>query len=466
MHPFLPQSFLSRRDLLERAGAGFGMLGLASVLASQNELMAATDDAAALPATHFPAKAKRVIMLFMGGGPSQVDTFDPKPALDKYAGQRPAAVDIRTNSKTGGLLPSPLKFHNCGESGIPISESFPLLSQHADELAVVRSLHTDFPNHAPALCMMNLGILSETRPSLGAWTTYGLGSENSDLPGYIVLCPGVPVVGPKLWGASFLPGKYQGTHINPSDMTPEKMIPHLKNAYLASGQQREQLDLVRQINELHLATRTGDDALETRIQAMETAFRMQSAALDAFDVSREPAHIRAAYGGSTFSNQCLLARRLCERGVRFVQLYYGNRQPWDTHSNHNAQHNTLCADIDRPIAALLADLKQNGMLEDTLVIWGGEFGRTPVSEGGNGRDHNPYGFTMWLAGGGVKGGTIHGATDDFGMFAVQDKVHVHDLHATVLHLLGLDHEKLTYRYSGRDFRLTDVHGEVVKSILA
>jgi hypothetical protein len=330
----------------------------------------------------------------------------------------------------------------------------------------VRSLHTDFPNHAPALCMMNLGILSETRPSLGAWTTYGLGSENGDLPGYIVLCPGIPVVGPKLWGASFLPGKYQGTHINPSDMTPEKMIPYLKNAFLASGEQREQLDLVRQINELHLATRVGDDALETRIEAMETAFRMQSAALEAFDVSREPGHIRAAYGGSTFGNQCLLARRLSERGVRFVQLYYGNRQPWDTHSNHDATHKNLCADIDRPIAALLTDLKQQGLLEDTLVIWGGEFGRTPVSEGGNGRDHNPYGFSMWLAGGGIKGGTIHGATDDFGMFAVQNKVHVHDLHATVLHLLGLDHQRLTYRYSGRDFRLTDVHGEVMQGILA
>ena len=458
--------FLSRREMLSRVGAGFGMLGLAGALASENELAAAPGNTLRPPGTHFPPRAKRVIMLFMGGGPSQVDTFDPKPALDKYAGQRPAAVDIRTNSKTGGLLPSPLKFTQCGESGIPISESFPHLSKHADELAVIRSLHTDFPTHAPALCMMNLGILSETRPSLGAWTTYGLGSENSDLPGYVVLCPGVPVVGPKLWGASFLPGKYQGTHIHPGDMNPEKMIPHLKNASLAPAEQREQLDLIQRFNRLHLATRAGDDALETRIQAMETAFRMQSAALDSFDVSREPAHIRAAYGGSVFSNQCLLARRLVERGVRFVQLYYGNRQPWDTHSNHDAQHKNLCADIDRPIAALLADLKQQGMLEETLVIWGGEFGRTPVSEGGNGRDHNPYGFSMWLAGGGVKGGTVHGATDEFGMFAVENKVHVHDLHATVLHLLGLDHERLTYRYSGRDFRLTDVHGEVVREILA
>ena len=462
--------FLNRREMLARSGGGFGMLGLAGLLGLQGELTGSSalagESGAALPSPHFAPRAKRVIMLFMGGGPSQVDTFDPKPMLDKYAGQRPKSVDIRTNSKTGGLLPSPLKFYECGESGIPISESFPHLSKHADELAVIRSMYTDFPNHAPALCMMNLGILSETRPSLGAWTTYGLGSENNDLPGFVVLCPGKPVVGPKLWGASFLPGRYQGTHINYSDLAPEKLIPHLKNTVLSATDQREQLDLIKQINEQHLSSHSGSDALETRIQAMETAYRMQSAAMDAFDIAREPAHIKQSYGTSQFASACLMARRLTERGVRFVQLYYGNRQPWDTHSDHLNKHRNLCRDIDQPIAALLSDLKQQGMLEETLVIWGGEFGRTPLSEGGDGRDHNPYGFSMWLAGGGIKGGTVHGATDDFGMFAMQDKVHVHDLHATILHLLGLDHERLTYRYSGRDFRLTDVHGEVVRSILA
>ncbi|MDA1050328.1 MAG: DUF1501 domain-containing protein [Planctomycetota bacterium] len=444
--------------MLRYVGGGFGMLGLTGALAQRS--------AAATLAPHFAPRAKRVIFLFMGGGPSQVDTFDPKPLLVKLAGQKPKGADIRTASPTAGLLPSKVRFRRFGESGIPISEHLHQLGGHADHLAVIRSMHTDFPNHAPALCMMNLGVLTPTRPSLGAWTSYGLGTENENLPSYIALCPGKPIVGPKLWGAAFLPGQHQATHINNSDLTPAKMIPHLKNEFLSRDDQRDQLDLISRINRQHAAERLGDDALETRIRSMELAFRMQYEALDTFDISREAKGTLEAYGASEFSKACLLARRLSERGVRFVQVFYGSGQPWDTHSNHTASNERLCQDADRPIAQLLTDLKQRGLLDETLVIWGGEFGRTPTSQSGDGRDHNPFGFTMWLAGGGIKGGTIHGASDEFGFTAVENKVHVHDLHATVLHLLGLDHERLTYEYSGRQFRLTDVEGTVVQNIIA
>lgn len=450
---------ISRRQLLSAVGGGFGLLGLAEILAG-NHAQAATRT------PHFRPRAKRVIFLFMSGGPSQVDTFDPKPMLKKMEGQRPDAADIRTGSPTAGLMPSAVKFIRSGQSGIPVSEHLRQLGGHVDDMAVIRSMHTDFPNHAPALCMMNLGVLTPTRPSLGAWTSYGLGTENENLPSYIALCPGKPVVGPKLWGASFLPGRHQATHINHSDLTPSKMIPHLKNEFFTRDQQRDQLDLINRINRQHMAQRTDDNALDTRIRSMELAFRMQFEAMDAFDIAQESETTQAAYGTSQFSKACLLARRLSEKGVRFVQLFYGNRQPWDTHSKHNAGNERLCKDIDRPIAQLLTDLKQRGLLEETLVVWGGEFGRTPTSQGGDGRDHNPFGFSMWLAGGGIKGGTVHGATDDFGFTAVEDKVHVHDLHATILHLLGMDHERLTYPYSGRNFRLTDVAGKVVDHIIA
>ncbi|HWL07873.1 MAG TPA: DUF1501 domain-containing protein [Planctomicrobium sp.] len=456
----------TRRQALQQMGSGAGMLGLSALLSETFSAQAAPAGKKEVSSPHFPAKAKRVIFLFMGGGPSQIDTFDPKPDLVKYAGQRPGAVDVRTERETGGILPSPVKFTPAGESGIPFSEHFSQLSKHADDMAIVRSMHTDFPNHAPALCMMNLGILTPTRPSIGSWLTYGLGSENQDLPGFLALCPGQPVVGPKLWGNGFLPGKYQGTYINLKQPSPGSMIPHLQNPDLSAGTQKRQLDLISSINRQHQAGRFQESDLETRISSMELAYRMQFEAIDAFDISKEPESLREAYGESEFSKSCLLARRLSERGVRFVQVYYGDRQPWDTHSNHTAANARLCQDIDRPIAQLLTDLKQRGLLEETLVVWGGEFGRTPTSEGGNGRDHNPFGFSMWLAGGGIKGGTIHGATDEFGMRAVQDKVHIHDLHATILHLMGIDHERLTYHYSGRDFRLTDVHGHVVKNILA
>lgn len=454
---------LTRREILQKAGGGFGMMGLAGMLASAE----AEAKKSGHQTPHFAPKAKRVIFLFMGGGPSQVDTFDPKPALLKYAGQRPKAADIRTASKTMGLLPSPVNFINAGKSGIPVSEHFPNIARHIDDMAIIRSMHTDFPNHAPALCMMNLGTLTPTRPSLGSWLTYGLGSENQNLPGFLALCPGKPVVGPKLWGSAFLPGKHQATHINYKDLTPEKMIPYLKNEALSSAEQKKQLDLVQAINQKHLEKRVGDNELETRIKSMELAYRMQSAATDAFDISLEPEKLRESYGKSEFSKACLLARRLSERGVRFVQVYYGNRQPWDTHSNHDKSNERLCKDIDQPIAQLMTDLKQRGLLDETLIVWGGEFGRTPTAQGGiNGRDHNPFGFCMWLAGGGIKGGMIHGASDEFGFRAIQDKVHVHDLHATILHLMGINHERLTYHYSGRDFRLTDVAGKVVHNIIA
>ena len=449
---------ISRRELLRTVGGGFGALGLASLLQQSAP--------AEQSIPHFAPRAKRAIFLFMSGGPSQVDTFDPKPMLKKLEGKKPPGADIRTASPTAGLMPSPVRFIPSGQSGIPVSEHLQKIAGHIDDMAIIRSMHTDFPNHAPALCMMNLGVLTPTRPSLGSWMSYGLGTENDNLPGYIALCPGKPVVGPKLWGAAFLPGQYQATHIDNSDLTPSKMIPHLKNEFLTQDEQREQLDLVKRLNREHQKLRPDDDSLESRIRSMELAFRMQTEALDTFNIATESKQTQEAYGDSQFSKACLLARRLSEKGVRFVQVYYGNRQPWDTHSKHNKQNERLCKDIDGPIAQLLTDLKQRGLLDETLVIWGGEFGRTPTSQSGDGRDHNPNGFTMWMAGGGIKGGTIHGATDDFGFTAVEDKVHVHDLHATILHQFGLDHERLIYPYSGRNFRLTDVAGRVVHNILS
>lgn len=448
---------LSRRHWLHSAGGGLATLGLAGFLG-------AAERQARGP--HEAPRAKRVIHLFMNGGPFQADLFDPKPAINQFAGQRPDAVKFRTENATGGLMAVPFAFQKQGESGLEISDLLPKLGRLADELCVVRSLYTDNPNHGPALYMMNNGTIAPLRPSMGSWFLYGLGSENENLPGFVVLCPGRPVRFSELWTNAFLPGEFQGTYINHSDLTPARMLPYLRNPILGEAAQRRQLDLLQQLNADHLAARTSDRALEARIQSMETAFRMQFAATDAFDVSREPEAVREEYGKSHFANACLLARRLSERGVRFTQVYYGDGQPWDTHRTHNEQTKKLCADIDQPIAALLADLKRRGLLDETLVIWGGEFGRTPTSESADGRDHNHLGFTMWLAGGGVRGGMAYGATDDFGFRSVTDKVHVHDLHATVLHLLGLDHERLTYRHAGRDYRLTDVSGNVVREILA
>jgi hypothetical protein len=439
-------------------GGGIGALGLAALLARPT--------LAAPMGTHFRPRAKRVIHLFMSGGPFGPDLFDPKPALQRYAGQRPAEVNLRTERQTFGLMPSPFRFRRSGHSGVEVSELLPRIANCIDDICVLRSLHTDNPNHGPALFMMNNGSQTPTRPSMGAWLSYGLGTENAELPGFVVLCAGRPVRFAELWTSGFLPSEHQGTYINHSDLDPQRMIPFLRNQTLSSEAQRRELDLMRRLNEEHRAERGHDPALEARIQTMETAYRMQTAASDAFDIRREPARMREFYGTSHFANACLLARRLAECGVRFTQIYYGNGQPWDTHNNHNEQVRNLTRDIDQPIAALLTDLKQRGLLEDTLVIWGGEFGRTPTSESGNGRDHNHWGFTMFLAGGGVKGGMAYGSSDDFGFRAAEQKVHIHDLHATILHLLGFDHERLTYRHAGRDYRLTDVSGEVVADIVS
>jgi hypothetical protein len=446
--------------MVQALGGGFGSLALAQLHASA---AIATPTQPLLP--HFAPKAKHIIHLFMNGGPFQCDLFDPKPALNKFAGQKPPGADLRTERPTGALMGVPFKFSQHGQSGLPISELLPNLSRHADDLCVIRSMHTDNPNHGPALFLMNNGSIVPTRPTLGAWLSYGLGSENQNLPNFVVFCPGRPVRFSELWSNGFLPGEHQGTYINHSNLDPRKMIPFLENAKLSPANQTKQLELMRQLNQEHSNERNADPALEARIRSMETAYRMQLAASDAFDISLEPTKTREMYGKGHFANGCLLARRLAERGVRFTQLYYGNGQPWDTHSNHTASTRNLCKDIDQPIAALLTDLKNRGLLDETLVVWGGEFGRTPTTENADGRDHNPWGFSMFMAGGGVKGGQAYGATDDFGFKSVENKVHIHDLHATILHLMGLDHEKLTYRYAGRDFRLTDVSGHVVSKLL-
>ncbi|MSR50672.1 MAG: sulfatase [Planctomycetaceae bacterium] len=446
--------------MVQALGGGFGSLALAQLYASA---AIATPTQPLLP--HFAPKAKHIIHLFMNGGPFQCDLFDPKPALNKFAGQKPPGADLRTERPTGALMGVPFKFSQHGQSGLPISELLPNLSRHADDLCVIRSMHTDNPNHGPALFLMNNGSIVPTRPTLGAWLSYGLGSENQNLPNFVVFCPGRPVRFSELWSNGFLPGEHQGTYINHSNLDPRKMIPFLENAKLSPANQTKQLELMRQLNQEHSNERNADPALEARIRSMETAYRMQLAASDAFDISLEPTKTREMYGKGHFANGCLLARRLAERGVRFTQLYYGNGQPWDTHSNHTASTRNLCKDIDQPIAALLTDLKNRGLLDETLVVWGGEFGRTPTTENADGRDHNPWGFSMFMAGGGVKGGQAYGATDDFGFKSVENKVHIHDLHATILHLMGLDHEKLTYRYAGRDFRLTDVSGHVVSKLL-
>lgn len=484
----------SRRHLLCRLGNGMGLLGLAAVAQSESQARA-VPSASRLPSTgplsekptHFVPRAKRIIHLWMNGAPSQVDTFDPKPALKQYAGQRPeSTVTLKTELETGGLLPSPFQFARHGESGIEISQLFPHLARLADDLCVIRSMHTDVPVHESSNWMLFTGNIQPVRPSFGSWLLYGLGTENQNLPGFVVLGEGQPVNGPSNWSSRFLPGIYQGCQvIVPKQFNPREVIPHLQNSQLSFESQRREVDFIQQLNQLHVARQGVENAFNARIQSLELAFRMQMSATDAFDISQETQATYEMYGLSgsesqlvatvpgqstidrtIFGRNCLLARRLVERGVRVVQIYCGRAQPWDTHSRNSQGHRDLCRVVDRPIAGLLQDLKQRGLLEDTLILWGGEFGRTPVSQGNDGRDHNHYGFTSWLAGGGVKGGMVYGATDEFGFKAVEKRMHVHDLHATMLHLMGLDHEKLTFRYSGRDFRLTDVHGQVAHEILA
>ncbi|MEW6305122.1 MAG: DUF1501 domain-containing protein [Verrucomicrobiota bacterium] len=481
--PNLADHFLTRRQFLNRCGMGFGALGLGALMDSAGLLTpsahAAIDATSPLAprAPHFAAKAKRVIHLFMNGGPSHVDTFDPKPMLDKYNGKPlPAERSFRTERRTGAAFASPFKFQKYGKSGIEVSELFHHTAQHIDDIAVIRSMHADVPNHEPSLLLLNCGDARLVRPSMGSWVTYGLGTENQNLPGFIAMCPGgYPIQESQNWQCAFLPGVFQGTYIDSKHTDIEKLIENIRNKNISLPEQRAQLDLLQQLNEKHRRQRNQDAQIDARIQSFELAYRMQMEAADAFDVSKEPEHVRAMYGEGTQARQILIARRLVERGVRFVQVWHGAGQPWDSHDDIEIQHRRLAQECDQAIGALLKDLKQRGMLDDTLVIWGGEFGRTPTVElptpGSNqgkinGRDHNHHGFTTWLAGGGVKGGTIYGATDEFGFQAVENKVHVHDLQATILALLGFDHEKLTFRHAGRDFRLTDVHGHVVKDIIA
>jgi hypothetical protein len=462
--------FQTRRDFLTRLGMGFGAVACTQLL----ETTAAADASPALPsgplspkAPPLPAKVKRVVHFFLNGGPSHLDTFDPKPALAKYAGKPLPTGHLPTERKTGGAFPSPFKFARRGQSGLEISELFSRTAEHADSLAVIRSMRANLPNHEPSLLLMNCGDSIQSRPSVGSWITYGLGSENQNLPGFVVLCPrGLPVKEHENWQAGFLPGAYQGTFIDSQYSEVERLVENIRSPHCTLEQQQRQLGLLRRLNSEHAAQRAPDPLFEARVQSFELAYRMQIAAADAFDLSQEPASMRTLYGQTIHGNQTLIARRLLERGVRYVQLWHGAGQPWDSHGNLEAEHRKLAGEIDQPIAALLTDLKQRGLFEDTLVICGGEFGRTPTTEGTNGRDHNPYGFSLWLCGGGVKGGVTHGATDEFGFQAVDKQVHVHDLHATLLHLLGFDHEKFVYRYAGRDFRLTDVHGRVVHEILA
>ena len=458
---------LSRRQMLHRTAAGFGMVGLSGLLGSRAFAEGATRQ------MHFAPRAKRVIFMFLNGGPSHVDTFDPKPALKTNEGKQPEG-ELYRKYKGTGFVPSPLTFARHGRSGIELSESLPHLASVIDDCCVIRSMKTDVPNHEPGLLMMNTGNLQPIRPSLGSWILYGLGSENENLPGYVVLRPSPKiVVGPALWSNSFLPAEFQATSVVTESMQLDKLVANIKNPKATYEQQREQLDLLATLNKLHMKQRGNDGELDGQIKAMETAFAMQKRAMQTFDISREPAYIREMYGETAFARSCLLARRLVEDGVRFVSIYYtsnGSNQPWDTHSNHDDGHKKLCVDADKAAAALIRDLKSRGMLDDTLVIFGGEFGRTPYAQmqekAKHGRDHHHTAFSYLLAGGGVKGGMTYGTSDEFGMHAQENPVHVHDLHATILHLLGLDHERLTYRYSGRDFRLTDVHGRVVREIMA
>jgi len=468
----LPELSFSRRACLRGAAVGFGNLALASMLAQSAPASSADPLAARTPL--FLPRAKRVIFLFMKGGPSHLDTFDPKPLLQRDSGKPlPFAKPRVQFAKTGNLLASPWKFSKHGQSGIEVSELFPHVARHVDDLCIINSLHGTNAAHGGALLKLHTGSDNFVRPSMGAWVSYGLGTENGNLPAFITICPTLAHGGLNNWGCAFLPAACQGTPLGvASRPAKDAAVRHIRHPLLTSAQQREQLAMLDELNRRHLETVGANQALEGRIQSFELAFRMQTAMPEAQDLSGESAATLSLYGidsavTENFGRQCLMARRFAERGVRFVQVTHSDPfVQWDQHSDLKKGHEKNALEVDKPIAGLLADLKSRGLLEDTLVMWGGEFGRTPTAEGNSGRDHNPEGFTMWLAGGGVKGGFKHGATDDYGYFAVDNKVHIHDLHATLLHLLGIDHTKLTYRHAGRDFRLTDVHGEAVRQVLA
>ncbi len=453
-----------------------GVLGDAGLLTSESLAATGPINPLAPKRPHFEPRAKRIIHLFANGGPSHVDSWDEKTKLSEYHGKQLPTQNLRTERPTGTAYGSPFRFRNYGESGIRVSELFPQTAQCVDDICVIRSMHADVPNHEPSLLLLNCGDPRQVRPSMGSWLSYGLGSETQNLPGFIAMCPGgYPIQESQNWQAGFLPGVYQGTYLDTQHSDIDKLIENIRNEAVSVGHQRRQLDLLRKLNERHLQKRGFDPQLDARIESFELSYRMQREAEDVFDVSREPKHILDMYGPGMQARQILVARRLVERGVRFVQVWHGEGQPWDNHDDIEVNHRRLAKQCDQAIGALLTDLKQRGMLEDTLVIWGGEFGRTPVvelpktgSNAGkiNGRDHNHWGYTTWMAGGGVKGGYVHGATDDFGFKAVENPVHVHDLQATILRLMGFDHEKFTYHYAGRDFRLTDVHGHVVQELLA
>jgi hypothetical protein len=476
--PHVPR-FRSRREFLLRAGSGFGALALAHLLDGDGLLPAAEPaDAHANPLAprrpHHAGRARCVIFLFMEGGPSHLDTFDPKPELTRRHGQRlPASFGtVVTPMGIGGntLLASRRTFRRYGASGLDVSDWLPHIAGCVDDLAVVRSCWADGLNHVGSVCQMNTGSILAGRPSLGSWALYGLGSVNQDLPGFVVMTdnPGEPAGGARNWGTGFMPATYEGTLFR----TGANPILHLRPpAEVSAQRQRNRLDLIGELNEQHRRARPEDGELAARMAAYELAFRMQSAAPQAVDLAQESARTRAEYGlnrpeCADFGHRCLLARRLVERGVRFVQVYCGSGSQWDAHSDLEGNHRRMCARCDQPTAALLRDLKRRGLLDSTLVIWGGEFGRTPMSEGASGRDHNPYGFTMWLAGGGVRGGQVIGSTDEFGLRAEDEPVHVHDLHASILHLTGLDHRRLTFLHNGRDERLTENGGRVIRQVLA
>jgi hypothetical protein len=455
----------SRRDFLKRCGMGLGALALGPMVAASESPLSAR-------APHFAPRAKRIIHFFLNGGPSHVDTFDPKPALARHAGQPLPGDYLRTERKTGAAFPSPFAFRRYGRSGLEISDAFAKTAAHADDIAVIRSMYAQVPNHEPSLMLMNCGDSVQARPSLGAWVLYGLGVENQNLPGFVAMCPGgLPIKDSENWQAGFLPGVFQGTFVDPQHREVDRLVENIRSPHATAAVQRRQLDLLRRLNAGHQARHAPDSRLEARLQSFELAFGMQVEASDAFDLGREPESIRAMYGDHVHGRQTLIARRLLERGVRVVQLWHGAGQPWDHHDSIESNLRKHASEIDGPIAALMTDLKQRGMFEDTLILWGGEFGRTPTVELGDsgksklGRDHNHYGFSVWLAGGGIRGGQAYGATDEFGFKAVENRTSVHDLHATMLHCLGFDHERLTYRNAGRDFRLTDVSGEVLRPLV-
>ncbi|WP_439628096.1 DUF1501 domain-containing protein [Gemmata sp.] len=471
-------AYRSRREFLARAGGGFGMLALADLLRADEPKAAAPPGPLSPHEPHFPAKAKRVIWLFMNGGPSQVDTWDYKPELEKRDGKELEGFDPNTGfftGQVGPLMKSPFKFAKQGQCGKMVSELFPHLGKHVDKMAFVHSLWSDSNNHSPALFKMNTGMARMGFPCVGSWVTYGLGTESQSLPAFCVMYDtlgrGIPKGHSVNWGAGFLPTVFQGTAFKPQGDPIDNLT---RPADLPADRQRQQLDLLARLNKQAAARTPNEPELAARVETFELAYRMQMAAPEALDLAKETAETKKMYGldnpkATHFAKQCLIARRLVERGVRFVQIYSGgmeNDLSWDGHNNIAKNHGGFAQETDQPIAGLLEDLSRRGLLDDTLVIWGGEFGRLPIVQKGNaGRDHNPHAMTYWLAGGGVKGGVSYGASDEIGFKAVENRVSVNDFHATVLHLMGLDHKKLTYRYNGRDFRLTDVAGTVVKDIL-